>query len=723
MKIPKKEFIFLLTLACLIFFFASFFNMQSGVYVEDSNPQFYLIGPDSYYNLHLTEKAMNSGIERLVDHKDTLLNYPLGTTKGRPPLFNMIAIGSTTIVQTVTSMDTQQALGWSILFLPVLYGALLVFPVYGIGKELFDKHVGLFSSLFIVLIPLHIIPAHGCTLGLFDHDSFVLLLFMTTIYFVIKSLQGNTKYSIISALPLSLLYYTWVSAYSIGFLISLFSLVLLCKQILTNDLDIKPFQLISTILWMTFILTIPYLLTDSIGTGDKSYIFIPCILSLIPFIFILLREKFFASYYQLKQILGASFIASLVLLFLSIFDIIRISFIQSILSTLTQGIYGSDIYSTIAEGQIMGLSQISLTFSPIIYLFGLLGMALFFYVLWKINFRYAPLFFALSLIFTLWLTTQAGRFNNMLVPFIAILAAYFTLRLLETLSCLTRHKKIIYKTCIILIPIMLVAPSGYLLAQASIPPALDETVFGGTGLWGHDMQQEQRWSYAMYWLENYDKPGENNKQLPAVISWWDYGFYIVTLSHHPTVADNFQNGIIPAAFFLTAQTEEEATAVLTLRLLEPYKNHMDFPELHDILQLPEIEMYQQGIPFLLNNMSSNIYQIYDQVQQSTNTSIGFSAVTYRDLYDIYIVFPMFAEKNISQFLETKYVDVATNTSYTKDQVNALPHEQYITMTFDIEIEYKESFYNSMAYRLFNNDNLSHWNQIYNKNNIVLSEYI
>ena len=55
--------------------------------------------------------------------------------------------------------------------------------------------------------------------------------------------------------------------------------------------------------------------------------------------------------------------------------------------------------------------------------------------------------------------------------------------------------------------------------------------------------------------------------MPAFISWWDYGFYESAIGDHPTVADNFQDGIPPAANFHTSTSEEEAVAVWIVRQL------------------------------------------------------------------------------------------------------------------------------------------------------------
>ncbi|EQD41194.1 Oligosaccharyl transferase STT3 subunit family, partial [mine drainage metagenome] len=54
---------------------------------------------------------------------------------------------------------------------------------------------------------------------------------------------------------------------------------------------------------------------------------------------------------------------------------------------------------------------------------------------------------------------------------------------------------------------------------------------------------------------------------PAFVSWWDYGFQAIDQGQHPSVADNFQNGIDPAGQFLLAQNESLAIGVLATTLL------------------------------------------------------------------------------------------------------------------------------------------------------------
>ena len=67
-------------------------------------------------------------------------------------------------------------------------------------------------------------------------------------------------------------------------------------------------------------------------------------------------------------------------------------------------------------------------------------------------------------------------------------------------------------------------------------------------------------------LNEQDIEIEDPAMRPAFISWWDYGFYEVAIGGHPTVADNFQDGIPTAANFHTSTSEREAVAIFSIRL-------------------------------------------------------------------------------------------------------------------------------------------------------------
>lgn len=77
------------------------------------------------------------------------------------------------------------------------------------------------------------------------------------------------------------------------------------------------------------------------------------------------------------------------------------------------------------------------------------------------------------------------------------------------------------------------------------------------------------WKETLIWMnenlesQNYLKPYE--KPDYAVLSWWDYGNWILFVAKKAVVCNNFQKGAEDAAKFFTAMSEEEAMEIVKKR--------------------------------------------------------------------------------------------------------------------------------------------------------------
>ncbi|MGI0155135.1 MAG: carboxypeptidase regulatory-like domain-containing protein, partial [Thermoplasmata archaeon] len=99
------------------------------------------------------------------------------------------------------------------------------------------------------------------------------------------------------------------------------------------------------------------------------------------------------------------------------------------------------------------------------------------------------------------------------------------------------------------------------------------------GAAGSAIETSNQYDSAGYnWLAQQDVNAPE-PQRPAFVSWWDYGFQAIDQGAHPSVADNFQNGIDPAGQFLLAQNESNAIAVLTTTLLQAEQSATGLPYL------------------------------------------------------------------------------------------------------------------------------------------------
>ena len=258
------------------------------------------------------------------------------------------------------------------------------------------------------------------------------------------------------------------------------------------------------------------------------------------------------------------------------------------------GIYGNKVSLTIAEAGTYGISRSVMSYGPALYWLAWAGLVFMIYQYFKQKGRRDYLFIIVLFIINIWLAGTAGRFLNDTVPLIAILAGWITwfvvakvdykqmLRNIRNagggLRGIRKGIKIYHILGILFVSLLIILPNAFLALDAAVPSAVTKNgtsnmkidYFGEdhTSAFGSSSYKEQYWVDAFDWLNDQDTEIEDPAKRPAFISWWDYGFYEATVGGHPTVADNFQDGIPPAANFHTAKSEKEAVAVWIVRLLE-----------------------------------------------------------------------------------------------------------------------------------------------------------
>lgn len=75
------------------------------------------------------------------------------------------------------------------------------------------------------------------------------------------------------------------------------------------------------------------------------------------------------------------------------------------------------------------------------------------------------------------------------------------------------------------------------------------------------------WKESLVWLKNsspetsyYLQPSQNPEY--GVLSWWDYGNWIVYIAQRPAISNNFQTGVEDSAHFFMTDSEQEAKAIM-----------------------------------------------------------------------------------------------------------------------------------------------------------------
>jgi len=589
----------LLGIFFVVMFLTCYFNYQSGIMYNPSGTtvgtKFFLAGPDPYLNMRQAELTLQTGTYPFTlphnGNDDPLLNYPVGGRGSRPPLFTMVAVGSATLLKNF--MSSVDALGWSMLFLPAIYGALLVFPVYGIGKTLFNRKVGIFSALFVALMPVHIGGSHGASLGLFDHDSFILLLFAFLFFFIIKMLKEKNRtksllYGMLSGLMVSSLYLAWDASQEAYMLPLVGMFVIMIFDIFKSRTDLKNYLSFVLLFVVAYVVAIPYAIIQG-QLFDLPFISLIGAMAIFGMFFILAR-------YKVPWIVSIPTLASIAavgsaILYLSTLGIIKLNgfLSQLAINVFGEGIYGSKVSMTVAEAHTFSISQNVMSFGPVLYWLALGGFVLYIIKTYKEKWKAENLFFIFVFVFDFYLTTVSGRFLNDMVTTMVIFTGFFTCLIMDrvdlkqmvrNMSHLTgfdKRKAIkwYHYAGIVFVVIGLILPNAILVIDAAVPGEAKSKYFNAnwTGAFGTSVSKEIYWADAFYWLSQQDKNITQDKDKPAFISWWDYGFYEAAQGKHPTVADNYQVGMYASGNFKLATTENEAVSVLIVRCCEGVKAH------------------------------------------------------------------------------------------------------------------------------------------------------
>ncbi len=107
-------------------------------------------GSSAQYHLHVIESILNGSWAMT----DAAVNYPIGGSLYIPPLMDFLAAGVASVFGG--SMGTTEAASMALAVLNPIFGALLCIPVYLIGKEMFDKTIGVVAALIIAFMALPI---------------------------------------------------------------------------------------------------------------------------------------------------------------------------------------------------------------------------------------------------------------------------------------------------------------------------------------------------------------------------------------------------------------------------------------------------------------------------------------------------------------------------------------------------------------------------------------
>lgn len=758
-------------------------------------------GSDSFYHSRVMESI-------IVNHanlvRDSLLNYPVTAVNPREPLFDWMNAILGILFAPLFGGNAVTAGAWFLSMGGPIWAGLGVFPIYLIGREAHSRRVGIIAAF---IYPLLVANIDSSTFGYANYLAFYTFFILLTIYGYLRTLKAvgshrwvtsyrspraildgvrgflrvernAVKWAVFTGVCFGTLALAWQGyTYFVAIVVIFLVVALIIERI--RKVDSFGMYVATWIIGLVgFPLATPYYVPQGLFNGWFDLpllLYFGALAILLPFL--MLRDSpWVISLPVLVGVAGAA---------IGALYVVNRTFFTDLVTG--QGYFVKTlVYSTVAEAQAPSIDQLILGYGVVTFFLGFVGLGLYLFATIRGRFRRTQLVFLVFAIMSIYLPVSAAKFFFLGSAAFALLPAIALGRLLDvggypelrrTVASLSDRRSRLgafrraFKArhvLVMLLVIGVVLPNVWYAVDAGIPynsksqynlqvyntlpPPLRTSPQNSSqfylGAAGTQLDTPDQYDEDGYnWLSQQDQ-NVPPAQRPAFISWWDYGFQAVAQGGHPTVADNFQNGIDPAGNFLLSQNESLAIGILATRLLTAEQTKtglsdlpsglnqllasdgVNLPQLHNLLVNtsgdvalvlahperylpvdashldPTNALYDTVSYFLASTLSeSGVAQVYDDIQAYTGWSIRY-AMTDSRLFPTsgYSTGIFYAPADLtdrvigSGGLPTTYFSVTVvgsdGNSYPLGQVPAG------IIATNYQIHYYAPFYNSMIYHIF-----------------------
>ena len=354
------------------------------------------------------------------------------------------------LIQTVLQISAEEAVWWSMLALPAIYGALIVFPIASMTRDHFGKGAGVIAAWLIAFMPSHV--THS-TWALADHDAFILLFLSAGFMYYLRAVKagGNERITRkVSAHPNALFKAisdvtihkkaAIANAVAAGVCIGLVALgwkgfvygpaiifLTYAVQVALNMFRRKDSTILSTVnltmLFTILVMTIPFYAHPQMNlvwnsTGLQPLLFIIAFTLAISFITTGFRDK------PWLLVLGSLFVGGSV--FFGLLWVLQYFDISNSFNVLTTGsgyFTKNKIFGTIAEASAPSRGMLFASFGPIVFI---LALAMGLIAIWQgtRHKKEVKLVLGMWVIIASYMAWTAGRFVFNASPAMAVMGAW-----------------------------------------------------------------------------------------------------------------------------------------------------------------------------------------------------------------------------------------------------------------------------------------------------------
>ncbi len=676
------------TAVWLFLFFAAALALRIvfsvGVGTDHASGREIFTGNDPYYHDRALRHLLDTG--ETLTH-DPSINYPEGRTNPNPPLFVWSAAPLAWGLQAGGAEDPT---GLALNIVTGIWGALIVFPVFILARDLWGRGAGLWAAFFTAVSAPYI---QRSVWGYADHDGFTMFFITLAFVFLVKAFRSAkareyvadwTKgpsvsaglkaayaqnrrsfvFALLSGLALSACALAWKGyPYALAVLAVAAGLQMVADHLRNRD---STATFLLYLVPLLVVVVVPYLLYYRLFPEFMDGTIFPSLYVLAGVLvagLVLVPTRQVPSVIVMPALLLAAALG--LLLMLVVFPNVGYT-VFSGLGYFNQ----SKLYTTIAEAQRAQLGFIAASLGFFTFLLAFWGFGKAVRGAWKGE----PAFMLVASWATVayFMAFAASRFVMNLVPVFAILLGAAMAALMARIGIAdiarrwraTQGQGVASRSArslgwkgaigILLVGLLLVLPNVWIGVDAATPSEYDskhglvdsdpDSVdrFGAFGI-SFDLR-DNGWLPTMEYLAQQDMQLAE-KDRPAVIAWWDYGHWNIGLGEHPTVADPFQSHYELSGRFWASESEAEAQSWLTILLL-------DYDYWHDGAGFsPEVTAVLDGAsPGLAASMADAIptwsydqkydalsakvngtavFGLYDDVSQATGKSVGYLAADIR----------------------------------------------------------------------------------------------
>ncbi|HII05771.1 MAG TPA: peptide transporter [Methanotrichaceae archaeon] len=476
---------------------------------------------------------------------DSYLNHPWGLELLWPPLFDQVVAGVSLLFG-----GGGRAIEMTGALAPPILGAGSILVLYLLAKKLFGKRVALLSAFLLAVNPTHIVRTHfGCT----DHDVLESLLMLGAILLLAYALTERDRrlwFGAAAGVLIAAVAYTWLGA-------PIYMVALLIYAMIQVDLDLREgTSSTETVVPLMGAFGIAlFLLLPFWGEAWLIPSFFGALGALAALAFLCVLSRLFVA----KKVPWPAFIPAVAILgYLAMILSYASGTTREIHSLFTEGLryfFGGGIArESIVEAtpiyevfDLVSLPGLGLAFS-------LLGLGVMIRYTWRSRLPKDQVLFLVWVVFTLVLTVFQARFLYLFSVTGSVLVAFLFFWAADRVRASQKVDPAAVK------PLSLV-----LLAILLLP-----NVVGLMEVVDDQPEVAGDWLETLDWLEE-NTPVTEGFERPVrageygVLSWWDYGNWILYQSRRPVVANNFQAGATDAASFFLSDSEEKALAITRAR--------------------------------------------------------------------------------------------------------------------------------------------------------------